>query len=339
MRAVGYQDSLPIGSEASLVDIELPRPEARGRDILVSVRAVSVNPVDAKVRVRAQPEAGSWKVLGWDAAGVIESVGPEVSLFKPGDEVFYAGALGRSGTNAEFHLVDERIVGRKPRSLSWSEAAAMPLTSITAWEALFDRLDVRKPVAGAAHAILIVGGAGGVGSIATQLARQLTNLTVITTASRPETIAWSQSLGAHHVVDHRKPLAAEVESLGIGAPAFVFSTTNTDTHMAEISKLIAPQGRFALIDDPKTLDVSALKPKSVSLHWEFMFTRSMFGTPDIAEQGKLLDEVARLVDSGVLRTTFGQSFGAINAANLKRAHALIESGRAKGKIVLEGFGS
>jgi NADPH2:quinone reductase len=339
MRAVGYQDSLPIGSEASLVDIELPRPEARGRDILVSVRAVSVNPVDAKVRVRVQPEAESWKVLGWDAAGIIESVGPEVSLFKPGDEVFYAGALGRSGTNAEFHLVDERIVGRKPRSLSWSEAAAMPLTAITAWEALFDRLDVRKPVAGAAHAILIVGGAGGVGSIATQLARQLTNLTVITTASRPETIAWSQSLGAHHVVDHRKPLAAEVESLGIGAPAFAFSTTNTDTHMAEISKLIAPQGRFALIDDPKTLDVSALKPKSVSLHWEFMFTRSMFGTPDIAEQGKLLDEVARLVDSGTLRTTFGQSFGAINAANLRRAHALIESGRAKGKIVLEGFGS
>lgn len=215
----------------------------------------------------------------------------------------------------------------------------MPLTAITAWEALFDRLDVRKPVAGATHATLIVGGAGGVGSIATQLARQLTNLTVVTTASRPETIAWSQSLGAHHVVDHTKPLASEVESLGIGAPAFVFSTTNTDVHMAEISKLIAPQGRFALIDDPKTLDVSALKPKSASLHWEFMFTRSMFGTSDIAEQGKLLDEVARLVDSGMLRTTFGQSFGAINAANLRRAHALIESGRAKGKIVLEGFGS
>ena len=339
MRAVGYQNSLPIENDASLVDIELPKPEARERDILVSVRAVSVNPVDAKVRLRAPPEAGSWKVLGWDAAGVVESVGPEVSRFKPGEEVFYAGALGRSGTNAEFHLVDERIVGRKPRSLSWSEAAAMPLTAITAWEALFDRLDVRKPVAGATHAILIVGGAGGVGSISTQLARQLTNLTVITTASRPETTAWSRSLGAHHVVDHTKPLAPEVESLGIGAPAFVFSTTNTDVHMAEISKLIAPQGRFALIDDPKTLDIAALKPKSASLHWEFMFTRSMFGTPDIVAQGKLLDEVARLVDSGVLRTTFGQSFGAINAANLRRAHALIESGRAKGKIVLEGFGS
>ena len=337
MRAVGYQKSLPIENDGSLVDIELPRPEARGRDILVSVRAVSVNPVDTKVRVRVQPEAGSWKVLGWDAAGVVELIGPEASLFKPGDEVFYAGAVGRSGTNAEFHLVDERIVGRKPRSLSWSEAAAMPLTAITAWEALFDRLDVRKPVAGATHAILIVGGAGGVGSIATQLARQLTNLTVIATASRPETIAWSQSLGAHHVVDHTKPLAAEVELLGIGSPAFVFSTTNTDVHMAEI-ELIAPQGRFALIDDPKTLDVSALKPKSASLHWEFMFTRSMFGTADIAKQGKLLDEVARLVDSGVVRTTFGESFGAINAANLRRAHALIESGRAKGKIVLEGFG-
>jgi len=321
MHAVGYSASLPIENDASLMDIDLPR----------------LNPVDTKVRVRAQPAPGDWKVLGWDAAGTIEAIGPDATLFKPGDKVFYAGALGRPGTNAEFHLVDERIVGHKPASLSWSEAAAIPLTSITAWEALFDRLDIRKPVPGAANAILIVGGAGGVGSIATQLVRQLTDLTVITTASRPETQAWSRALGAHHVVDHARPLASEVEALGLGAPAFVFSTTNTGSHLAEIAKLIAPQGRLALIDDPATPDVSVLKQKSVSLHWEFMFTRSMFGTADIAEQGRLLNEVAKLLDAGTLRTTVGENFGTIDAANLRRAHALLESGRAKGKIVLEGF--
>lgn len=339
MRAVGYQTSRQITDDASLVDIELPRPEPQGRDILVAVRAVSVNPVDTKVRMRAQPEPGSWKVLGWDAAGTVEAVGPEATLFRPGDEVFYAGAIGRPGTNAEFHLVDECIVGRKPESLSWAEAAAMPLTAITAWEALFDRLDVRRPVPGAADAILIIGGAGGVGSIATQLARRLTDLTVITTASRPETQAWSRDLGAHHVVDHTKPLAGEVAALGIGAPAFVLSTTQTQSHLEEVATLISPQGRFALIDDPASLNVSVFKQKSVSLHWEFMVTRSMFGTADIAEQGRLLNEVARLTDAGTLRTTLAESYGPIDASNLKRAHALIESGRAKGKIVLEGFGT
>ncbi len=337
MRAVGYEHSRPIEDAASLVDIELPRPEAQGRDILVAVRAVSVNPVDTKVRMRAQPDPGDWKVLGWDAAGTVEAVGPEATLFRPGDEVFYAGALGRPGTNAEFHLVDERIAGRKPALLSFTEAAALPLTAITAWEALFDRLDVHRPVPGAG-AILIIGGAGGVGSIATQLARQLTGLTVITTASRPETRAWSQALGAHHVIDHAKPLAAEVAALGIGAPGFVFSTTNTGRHLAEVATLIAPQGRFAVIDDPPALDVLPFKQKGVSTHWEFMFTRSMFETADIGEQGVLLNEVARLVDAGTLRTTLGERFGAINAGNLRRAHALLESGRAKGKIVLEGFG-
>jgi NADPH:quinone reductase len=337
MRAVGYQKSLPITDNASLVDIDLPRPQPAGRDILVAVRAVSVNPVDTKVRRRAQAEPGGWKVLGWDAAGIVEAIGPETTLFKPGDEVFYAGSIIRPGTDAEHHLVDERIVGRKPSSLSFAEAAAMPLTAITAWEMLFDRLDIRKAVPGAARAILIVGGAGGVGSIATQLVRQLTDLTVVTTASRPETQDWSRALGAHHVVDHTKPLAAEIDALGIGAPGVVFSTTNTDAHFAEIAKLIAPQGRVGLIDDPATLDVTLLKPKAVSLHWESMFTRSTYRTADMDEQGKLLNEVARLVDGGVLRTTFAESFGTIDAANLRRAHALIESGRAKGKIVLEGF--
>ncbi|MFZ1426664.1 MAG: zinc-binding alcohol dehydrogenase family protein [Geminicoccaceae bacterium] len=337
MRAIGYQASLPISDPASLQDIELPRPEPTGHDLLVRVEAVSVNPVDTKVRKRAQPEPGQWKVLGWDAVGTVEATGSEASLFRPGDAVFYAGALGRPGTDAEYHLVDERIVGRKPASLSVAEAAALPLTAITAWEALFDRLDVRKPVPGAANTILIIGGAGGVGSIATQLARQLTDLTVITTASRPETTAWSRELGAHHVVDHARPLAGEIEQLGLGQPAFVFSTTNTDAHLAEIVKLIAPQGRFALIDDPAALDVLPFKQKSVSIHWELMFTRSMFGTADLTEQGRLLNEVSRLVDAGTIRSTFAQSFGLISAANLRRAHELIESGRAKGKIVLEGW--
>ncbi len=337
MRAVGYQSSLPVSDTASLVDVELPRPTADAHDLLVSVRAVSVNPVDTKVRMRAQPEAGAWKVLGWDAAGIVEAVGPQVTRFRPGDAVFYAGAIGRPGTNAEFHLVDERIVGASPRSLSMAEAAALPLTAITAWEALFDRLDVRKAVPGSANAILIIGGAGGVGSIATQLVRQLTDLTVITTASRPETVAWCRDLGAHHVVDHSKPLAAQVEAIGIGQPGFVFSTTNTNRHLAECAALIAPQGRFALIDDPGAIDVSVFKQKSVSTHWEFMFTRSMFGTADLVEQGRLLDEVSRLVDAGTLRTTLAERFGVISAANLRRAHALIESGRARGKIVLEGW--
>lgn len=337
MRAIGYQKSLAIDDPASLVDIELPKPLAAGRDLLVQVKAVSVNPVDTKVRRRAEPEPGGWKVLGWDAAGVVAAVGPGTKLFKPGDEVFYAGSIARSGSNVEFHLVDERIVGRKPASLGWAQAAALPLTAITAWETLFDRLDVRKLVPGAAPAILIIGGAGGVGSIAIQLARRLTDLTVIATASRAETQKWVRELGAHHVVDHARPLAGEVAALGLGAPAFVFSTTNTDRHVGAIVDLIAPQGRFALIDDPPALDALPFKRKSVSIHWELMFTRSVFETADIAEQGILLNEVARMVDAGNLRTTFAESFGPINAVNLKRAHKLIESGRAIGKIVLDGF--
>ncbi|NNM72511.1 zinc-binding alcohol dehydrogenase family protein [Enterovirga aerilata] len=337
MRAVGYQQSKPIADETSLVDIELPDPTPSGRDLLVEVRAVSVNPVDTKVRMRAAAEPDQWKVLGWDAAGIVRAVGPDATLFKPGDEVFYAGAINRQGTNSELHLVDERIVGRKPATLSWAEAAALPLTSITAWEMLFDQLDIRRPVAGAATPLLIIGGAGGVSSMAVQLARKLTDVTVIGTASRPESRAWVQDLGAHRVIDHSKPLAAEVEALGIGAPGYVFSTTQTGKHLPEIPKLIAPFGRFGLIDDPGPLDVSIFKQKCVSTHWEFMFTRPVFQTPDMAEQGRLLNEVSRLVDAGTLRTTLGETYGPINAANLRRAHALIESGTAKGKIVLEGF--
>jgi NADPH:quinone reductase len=334
MRAVGYQKSLPIDAPNALVDVDLPKPEPRGRDLLVQVRAVSVNPVDTKVRIRAEPEAGSWKVLGYDAAGTVVATGPEVTLLRTGDAVFYAGDITRQGTNAEYHLVDERIVGRKPARLDWAQAAALPLTAITAWEALFDRLDVNRPVPGG-NAILIIGGAGGVASIAVQLARRLTGLTVIGTSSRPETKEWIRELGAHHVIDHAKPLASQAQALG--APGFVFSTTSTDQHVAEIVQLIAPQGRFGLIDDPTSLDILPFKRKCVSVHWEYMFARPTFHTQDMAEQGILLNEITRLVDGGELRTTLGENLGPINAANLKRAHALIESGRARGKVVLEGF--
>ncbi|WP_337997673.1 zinc-binding alcohol dehydrogenase family protein [Oleispirillum naphthae] len=337
MKAVAYKTAGAIDREDSLLDVELDDPTPGPRDLLVEVAAVSVNPVDTKVRRRAGAEPGQWAVLGWDAVGRVAAAGAEVRGFKPGDAVFYAGSLARPGSNSQLHLVDERIVGHKPKSLSDAEAAALPLTSITAWEMLFDRIDVRRPVAGGANALLIVGGAGGVGSIAIQLARALTGLTVIATASRPETVAWVKSLGAHHVIDHRKPLAAQVAALGLGAPSFVFSTTQTRLHLAEIVELIAPQGRFGLIDDPETLDVLPFKRKAVSIHWELMFTRPIFQTPDMDEQGKLLDEVARLVDAGRIRTTLTEVMRPIDAANLKTAHALLESGKACGKIVLEGF--
>ncbi|WP_313522754.1 zinc-binding alcohol dehydrogenase family protein [Shinella sp.] len=337
MRAIAYLTPQAITADTALVDIELPTPEPRGRDLLVEIKAVSVNPVDTKLRRGAAPADGGWRVLGFDAAGIVKAVGPDVTLFKAGDPVFYAGAIDRPGTNSEFHLVDERIVGRKPASLDFSAAAALPLTAITAWEMLFDRLKVRDVVPGAANAILIIGGAGGVGSIAVQLARHLTDLTVIATASRPETAEWVRTLGAHHVVDHSKPLASEVAALGIGAPAFVFSTTNTEDHLAAIVETIAPQGRFGLIDDPKVLDVMPFKRKAVSTHWELMFTRSLFQTADMIEQHNLLSEVSRLVDAGTLRTTLAETVGTINAENLKKAHAMVESGRTRGKLVLAGF--
>ena len=335
MRAIGYQQQGSLDRDQALVDIELPVPEPTGRDLLIQVKAISVNPVDTKVRGGVAPKNGDWKVIGWDAAGVVHAIGSDVTLFKPGDEVFYAGSITRSGTNAEYQLVDERIVGIKPRTLDWAAAAALPLTAITAWEMLFDRLDVRKPVPGAASVILIIGGAGGVGSIATQLARQLTDLTVISTASRPETTAWVTEMGAHHVIDHSKPLAAQVAALGMGAPAFVFSTTHTNSYASAIADLIAPQGRVGLIDEFENANV--FKNKSVSIHWELMFTRARFSTADIAEQGKLLNEVSRLVDQGVLRTTMTERFSPIDATNLKRVHAMIEGGKVRGKLVLEGF--
>ncbi|KPH10479.1 zinc-binding alcohol dehydrogenase family protein [Rhizobium acidisoli] len=337
MRAVAYNSPQPITAETSLIDIELPMPEARGHDLLVEIKAVSVNPADVKIRAHVAPPTDEPRVLGWDAAGIVKAVGADVTLFKPGDQVFYSGALARSGTNAEFHLVDERIVGAKPKSLDFAAAAALPLTTITAYEALFDRLKVQDPVSGAARSILIIGGAGGVGSIAIQVARVLTDLTVIATASRRETQDWVKDLGAHHVIDHSSPIAPQVAALGIGAPGFIFSTTNTDLHIGDIVEVIAPQGRFALIDNPKTLDVVPFMRKSASIHWELMFTRPLFETPDMIEQHRLLNRISELVDAGRIRTTLSETIGPINAANLKKAHAMVETGRMKGKAVLAGF--
>ncbi|MBF9033942.1 zinc-binding alcohol dehydrogenase family protein [Rhodobacterales bacterium HKCCE2091] len=337
MKAIGYRTPGGIDRPEALEDIDLPRPTPSGHDLLVEVAAVSVNPVDTKVRRSGTPPDGKWKVLGWDAVGRVVEAGPDAQGFAPGDEVYYAGSITRPGANSHFHLVDARIAGHKPTTLTDAEAAALPLTAITAWEMLFDRLDIRRPVPGAANAVLIIGGAGGVGSIAIQLVRALTDLTVIATASRPETRDWVRELGAHHVVDHHGDLAAQVEALGIGAPAFVFSTNNSDRHVAAIQALIAPQGRFGLIDDPATLDVLGFKRKAVSIHWELMFTRPIFGTPDIGEQGRLLDEVARLVDAGRIRTTLTETLSPISAETLKKAHALIETNAARGKIVVEGF--
>ncbi|BAN50768.1 zinc-binding alcohol dehydrogenase family protein [Metapseudomonas resinovorans] len=337
MKAVAYFHNLPIDNPDSLQDILLPEPQPGPRDLLVEVRAISVNPVDTKVRRNAAPEAGQPKVLGWDVAGVVKAVGSEVTLFQPGDRVFYAGDLTRPGGNAELHRVDERIVGHMPNSLDFAQAAALPLTSITAWELLFERLQIAEGKADLGQSLLVVGAAGGVGSILVQLARQLTGLTVIGTASRPETQAWVRELGAHHVLDHSKPLAEELRRAGLTQVTHVASLTQTDQHLDQLVEALAPQGRLGLIDDPAALDVAKLKRKSLSLHWEFMYTRSMFQTPDILEQHRLLERVSQLIDAGTLKTTVGEHFGTINAANLRRAHALLESGKAKGKIVLEGF--
>lgn len=337
MKAVGYYHSLPIQDPQALQDIELPEPVAGPRDLLVEVKAISVNPVDTKVRQNAQPDAGTAKVLGWDVAGVVKAVGSDVSLFKVGDKVFYAGSIARPGANSERHVVDERIVGHMPNSLSFADAAALPLTAITAWELLFERLGIAQGKTDLHQRLLIVGAAGGVGSILTQLARQLTGLKVIGSASRPETQAWVRELGAHAIVDHRQPLNEALKQAGIDAVTHVASLTQTDQHLSQLVEALAPQGKLALIDDPKTLDITLLKRKSLSLHWEFMYTRSLFETPDMIEQHHLLNRVAELIDAGTLRTTVGEHFGTINASNLRRAHALLESGKSKGKIVLEGF--
>jgi zinc-binding alcohol dehydrogenase family protein len=337
MKAIGYRQSHPIDHPEALLDIDLPDPVASGHDILVEVKAVSVNPVDTKVRSGAGPLDGPYRVLGWDAAGVVRAVGEQASLFKPGDRVMYAGTLLRPGTNSELHLVDERIVGHLPRRLGFEEAAALPLTALTAWELLFDRLQVPQDPSVQGDVLLVVGAAGGVGSMMVQLARQLTGLTVVGTASRPQTRQWAEALGAHHVIDHGAPLPQQLQQAGLGQVRYVASLTHTDQHLPQLVEALAPQGKLGIIDDPETFDVRLLKRKSISLHWEFMYTRSMFQTPDMIAQHRILERIGELVDAGVIRSTLAENFGTINAANLRRAHQLLESGKSRGKIVLSGF--
>ncbi|WP_340156617.1 zinc-binding alcohol dehydrogenase family protein [uncultured Winogradskyella sp.] len=335
MKAIGYKENLPIEDKNALQDIELKMPKATGKDILVEIKAISVNPADYKVRAAMPVEGDDWKVIGWDATGIVKEVGEDVSLFKVGDEVWYAGDFTRQGSYAQYQIVDERIVGKKPSSLSFPEAAALPLTSLTAYEMLFDRLQVSKD--DASKSILVIGAAGGVGSILVQLAKKLTKLNIIGTASREETTDWLKELGADSVINHRNKLSEEFEKYNLPAPDYVVSLNGTEQHADEIVKVIKPQGRFGFIDDPKTFNIMPFKLKSVSTHWEFMFTRSMFQTEDMIEQHNILNEVSGLIDNGTIKTTLGENFGIINAENLRKAHAFLETGKAKGKIVLEGF--
>lgn len=337
MKAVGYRQSLAIDQQDALIDLEQPEPVPGKRDLLVEIKAIAVNPVDTKVRKRYMPADGEVKILGWDACGIVKAIGDDVSLFRPGDEVWYAGAIDRPGCNAELHLVDERIAAKKPHSLCFAEAAALPLTTITAWELLFDRLSIAKDNQPTDERLLIIGAAGGVGSMLTQLAHQLTGASVIGTASRQRTRNWVTSQGANHVIDHSQSLPTQLKSLGIDTVTHVASLTHTEDHYEEIAHILAPQGKLGLIDDPQKLDIGLLKQKSISLHWEFMYTRSLYGTADMIRQHHLLTEVAGLVDAGIINSTMSEHFGSINAANLKRAHAFIESEQACGKVVLEGF--
>ncbi len=335
MRAVGLYRYLPIDHPESLLDLEVETPVAAGHDLLVGVKAISVNPVDYKRKAPRDLVEKSPKILGWDAAGIVEAVGPEVTLFKPGDPVYYAGSVIRQGANCEFHLVDERIAGRKPASLPFAEAAALPLTTLTAWELMFERMGISKSGAdgknAAGKSMLILGGAGGVGSIAIQLAKKLARLKVTASASRPESIAWCKSLGADDTVDHSRPLDSTEYD-------FVLCLSSPDAYWSSLPKIVKPQGKVGMIvRTTKPVDLAILHDKSIAVCLEGMFTRSSFQTPDMQLQHAVLDEAAGLIEAGVLRTTLVQKLGKIDAANLKRAHKMLEEGHVIGKLVLEGW--
>ena len=338
MKAVGLYRYLPVDHPESLLDLDVPAPTATGRDLLVEVKAVSVNPVDYKMRSPKDQVETTPRVLGWDVAGVVKAVGPDVSLFAAGDAVYYAGARMRQGGNSELHLVDERIVGRKPATLGFAEAAALPLTTLTAWEGLFERMGISSAGTHAGRTLLIIGGAGGVGSIAIQLAKRLARLTVIATASRPESEKWVRELGADHVVDHSRPLAPQLAERGTPEVDFVFCASGIEPYVAAFPTIVAPQGKIcAIVGTPAPLDLGPLMAKSVTFAWELMFTRPAYQTADMIVQHQILDETAALIEKGVLRTTMTANLGAITAANLKRAHAQLEGGHVIGKLVLEGF--
>ncbi|MDX1705479.1 zinc-binding alcohol dehydrogenase family protein [Pseudidiomarina sp.] len=336
MRAVGYKKSLPASDNEALLDISLPEPDVGPSDVLVAVKAVGVNPVDTKIRMRKEPAPGETAILGWDAAGIVTAVGSDVTAFQSGDEVWYAGAIDRPGCNAERHAVDARIISHKPESLSFAEAAAMPLTFLTAWELLFDRLKLSAEDEDAI--IFITGAAGGVGSAIIQLAQALTRATIVGTASRDESRAWTKKMGADHVIDHSKSLTSAYRKLGLSAVTHVASLTHSDQHFDDLVELLRPQGKLALIDDPATpLDIMKMKQKSLSLHWEFMYTRSLFQTPDMNRQGEILKKVAAMIDADRIKSTMTTNLGPVNAANLRAAHLQLESHHTVGKIVLAGF--
>ena len=342
MKAIGFYQFLPVEDPASLVEVEVPTPEPGARDLLVRVKAVSVNPVDVKVRSRQKTVETEPRIIGWDAAGVVESIGRDVSLFKAGDEVYYAGDITRPGCNSQFHLVDERIVGRKPGSLSFEQAAAMPLTTITAWEALFDRLGVEK----AGHSkqerrsVLIIGGAGGVGSIAIQLAKKVAGCRVIATASRDESAGWCRKLGADDIINHHEPFAEEFKRIGADEVDYILCFNSTEKHIRNMADVIKPQGKICTIvetKDSQPVNISIFQGKSVGFMWELMFTRSMFKTPDMQAQHDLLNEAGRMLDAGLLKTTMTENYGPLTAENLRRAHGKIETGSMIGKLVLSGM--
>lgn len=338
MKAVGFYRNLPTDDPESLVDLDVPKPAASGRELLVEVKAISVNPVDYKVRARPDPNAQLPRILGWDVAGVVREVGNAAQLFKPGDEVYYAGSIHKPGANSEFHVVDERIVGHKPSKLGFAAAAALPLTTLTAWEGLFDRLGISPTGADRGKNLLLIGAAGGVGSIAIQLAKKLAGLNVIGTASRPESSQWIKELGADAVIDHTGDLTAQMHATGLAEADYIFCLTDATPYFPRFAPIIRPQGRLCLIvSQSAAVELTSLMQKSVSIHWELMFTRSLFQTADMQRQHEILAAAAKLIDQGTLRTTLAESLGTINAANLRRAHQMLERGRTIGKLVLEGF--
>ena len=338
MKAVGLYKYLPVEDKACLQNLKLERPQAKAHDLLVEVKAISVNPVDTKVRAPKDKVETTPKILGWDAAGMVVEVGEKVTNFKLGDEVYYAGDITRPGSNSEFQLVDERIVGHKPKNLDFASAAALPLTSITAWEALFERLKISTNGNDASKTILIINGAGGVGSIAIQLAKKLAQLRVIATASRSETIAWCQKLGADEVVNHRRNLAEEIAQIGYKNVDYILCLNDTDGHWQAITEAIKPQGIICcIVQNRKPLDMNLLKNKSVGLVWEFMFTRSMYQTDDMGEQGKLLNRISQLIEGEEIFTTCNDIVKPINAENVRKVHQRIEQGNTIGKIVLSGW--
>lgn len=334
MKAIGYKKNGPIDAPDALVEFEAPEPKLGQRDLLVQVMGISVNPIDIKVRKNVPAESG-FKIIGYDAAGVVKQVGSSVKNFKVGDEVFYAGDITRPGTNCQLHAVDERIVGKKPNSLDFAEAAGLPLTSITAWEILFDSFSFEEG-SGHGEAILIIGGAGGVGSILIQLAKKLTKLQVVATASRPDTIKWVEKMGADHVVNHHKPLAAQMGQLNI-KPRYVASLNGSEGHFSAIVKLIKPRGHVVVIDDMQAFDIRSVKQKALTLSWESMFTRSMHQTSDMQKQSELLNRVSKMIDEGTLVSTVTNRLGKLSAETLKQAHLQQESNRVIGKNVMGGF--